>query len=262
MGGFFHSSTSQSFVPSAVSTGTQRTVPNLHPAFVHSPRCVFAKSFYPAVRPDDWCLRVIAVECVSGRNKFPFLLSELPQLPQLCVFSAKSDLVKAVWGYCVSALLSEEELVCVPPSQMMLQVCPHPPILHPGHSQCCFPWKTGKSSCVILKKDSCVEKQSILLSSPLPLWKNSLKLFFLSCHKFFLQKHSDTSVQRGLHTPVHWIKSQRVSVGLGSASLLRSTCNKDWKAQQEFQTWIGLWFYQKILQTTNDECFIPSGSSD
>lgn len=50
---FFHSATNQSFVLSAVSTGTQRIVPNLHPAFVHSQRSVFAKSFYPAVRPDD-----------------------------------------------------------------------------------------------------------------------------------------------------------------------------------------------------------------
>lgn len=129
MGGFFHSSTNQSFVLSAVSIGTQRMVLNLHPAFVHSPRPVFAKSFYPAVRPDDWCLGVIAVECVAGRNKFPFLLSELPQVPQQCVFNAKSDLVKAVLGYFVNTLLSEE-LVCVPPSQMMVQVSPHPLILH------------------------------------------------------------------------------------------------------------------------------------
>lgn len=41
---------------------------------------------------------VIAVECVSGRNKFPFLLSELPQVPQLYVFNAKSDQIKAVLG--------------------------------------------------------------------------------------------------------------------------------------------------------------------
>lgn len=254
VGGFFHSSTNWSIVLSAVSTGTQRIVPDLHPAFVHSPRSVFAKSFYPAARPDDWCLGVIAVECVSGRNKFPFLLSQLPQVPQLHMFNAKSDLVKAVLEYCV--------ILCSLSRSWFMS---H----HPGwwrflhiHPSCTLWTQPGLPSYENWKAELhdpekgqfCQRKQwaEYFAEFSIPTMKEFLKIGFPLLPQSFLQKYS---VQKGI---AHASALNTITVGLGGSGQCSIIWEHIiWKAQEEFHkwiTWTGLWFCQKILQTTNDEC--------
>lgn len=166
--------------------------------------------------------------------------------------------------YSVSTLLSEEELVCVPPSQITVRLSPHPPILHHvDTASTAFVGKLGSWALCSLKR-AVMPKET---TSRIFCWvlhshqfyfimKEFLKIILSLLPQSFLWKYSDNLSAKGIaHTSALGIITVSLC-GSGQYIRFRSTCKKDWKAQEEVKiiTWIGLWFCQKILQTTKDEC--------
>lgn len=147
--------------------------------------------------------------------------------------------------YSVSTLLSEEELVCVPPSQITVWLSPHPPILHHvDTASAAFVGKLGSWALCSLKRAVMPKETTgrifcwVLHSHQFYfIMKEFLKIILSLLPQSFLWKYSDNLSAKGIaHTSALGIVTVSLC-GSGQYIRFRSTCKNDWKAQEDFQKW-------------------------